>query len=334
MAPVDDPAIRQLARAIRDLQSSNVTLERVQVAAIDPLALVGVDGDVVVDALGWYSPAVGDQVWVMRQQTRCIVLGSTSPNQILAPSLSGMVTAVSGSLLTVTVDGASQQVPFLGSYTPAVGDTVQLLWRETNPGQWTGLALGKTGSYVPPAPTPPKQTTASADVEVVEAPAAPDLPNPYVINVAGAACWRGSGWRTDTSTLYQGDWTGRGDNTTFFFYGGRFAALQGLTVTRADLRIHAGAGGPSAATTARCAIHGAHTRTPGRPSLTGATWDGPSLADGDTDRTDIPVSAAQGLVDNPRRGIALVGTGKSNYSAYPPPTSDPLQAQIRIWWTT
>lgn len=50
----------------------------------------------------------------------------------------GHVTVVSP--LTVTVDGGSVVLPKLASYTPTVGDTVQIAWPKNRP-----FVLGKIG---------------------------------------------------------------------------------------------------------------------------------------------------------------------------------------------
>ncbi len=46
--------------------------------------------------------------------------------------VTGTVTAVTGTLVTVTLGGAPVDLPYLSHYTPAVGDTVVLLWLGTS----------------------------------------------------------------------------------------------------------------------------------------------------------------------------------------------------------
>lgn len=52
----------------------------------------------------------------------------------------GTVTAVHTPLVTVTVRGASLTLPKLASYTPSVGDTVQIAWPPGRP-----YVVGKIG---------------------------------------------------------------------------------------------------------------------------------------------------------------------------------------------
>lgn len=52
----------------------------------------------------------------------------------------GIVTAISGSLLTVTVRGTSLTLPKLASYSATLNDVVQIAWPPNRP-----FVLGKIG---------------------------------------------------------------------------------------------------------------------------------------------------------------------------------------------
>lgn len=330
-------AIGRLARSIVALRAATPNLARYTITGTSPVQVAGSDGPVELDTLGWYRPRVGDTAWGLRVGPRALILGPTTANEQTRPAGSGTIASINGALLTVTVSGAAQSLPFLSSYSPTVADTVQIMWMETTPGSWVGLVLGKTGTYTPPPPT----QTGTTPQEVPDQPTvqvSPDLPNPLIITPTAAAVWRGSGWRTDTSTLYQGDWTGRGDNATYMFYAGAFARLKGLTVTSSDLYLHAGPGGPSGATTARCQLHGASSKTATRPAVY-ESFNGPTLADNAAGWAPVPAATIQLLAAGSRQGVALTATGPADYSAYLPLAparvgGDPLQGSLRIYWTT
>lgn len=126
----------------------------------------------------------------------------------------GRVAAIGTNRHTVSIDGGTLSLPFLGSGY-AVDDVVMVatngLGQQNGSGDW--IIVGKQGTYTPPAPPP------------TQAPPPPAV-NYYTASVVpvSTGSYRG-GWRSDTSDLFQGDYTGRGINTGAAFYGDQIVGL-------------------------------------------------------------------------------------------------------------
>lgn len=153
----------RLADRLADLDGQRVELSRSTVTGVSPLTVDGADGDLQLDALGWYMPAIGDVVWLLRGAQRAVILGAATPNDNLRPPLTGTVQSVQTTTATVTAGGQTYAgLPFVSPYQPAAGDAVLLVWQETAPGTFAGMILGKSGAVA---------------AKVTAAPAARDTPD-------------------------------------------------------------------------------------------------------------------------------------------------------------
>src|SRR6185312_11549623 len=129
-------------------------------------------------------------------------------------------------------------LPYLKTYVPALNDPVFIVRQGTRAWVLSSLkanaAAGTPGT--PPAVTPPQPVTPPASGTATFTP-------------IGAATYRSGTRRTDTSDLYQGDWTGRGNNSGIWVYGGSpKATLSGRRAKAGRIWMKRGAGGAGAAT--------------------------------------------------------------------------------------
>ena len=296
---------RVVARAVRSM----VGLVRVQVASTAPLSVVGADGNVDVQSLGTYYPAVGEWVWLLRLPGASVVLGSATSAS--PPGARGVVTAyTSGSgSATVTVSGASYIVQHVGGYTPVVGHMVGISWTRTVDG-WSGLIIGQqatASTTTPPAKqdiddqtTPPKQTSGKLTIPAVQ-----------------AGSWQFGRWRADTPHVIQSGYGGSNRNEGFWFYGSGFAAVpRGATIDTAAIRVKAVSSGSSAPVALRIAPHAAKSRSTGRPA-TGPVITGPApqVTDGKIVTFTSPafVALVQSIVDGDWAGVAVLSTTAADY---------------------
>ncbi len=316
-------------RQIKELQSQALHVERGIVTGLNPLTLAGsAASDVELPAMGWYTPAIGDDVRVLRGDGAGLILGTATPNQVTRPPSTGTVSSVEATSATVSAGGVSYSVPWLTSYTPTTGHTVALLWQLTGAG-FDGVILGQV-SGTPAAATP---STVTGDTSIgVQSAIVPNLPNPYTVTASEIATWRG-GWRRDTASAYQGDWTGSGDNSGFWFYSqAKLRRLQGLVITATKVYMHAGAGGSFGATTAKLNYHSSARRGSTKPTLSQA-WDGPALADGAAAWGTVPTGVSADLVAS-GGGLAVASTGRTFYSSFKPLSSDSMSGAIKFYWRT
>lgn len=327
----------RLADAIAAVSAASVRLDRATVSTVSPFALVGSDGDIMAEAPGWYDPRQGDTVNVLRTGSSLVVLGPTAPPEVLRPPMTGKVTSVntSSSTLGVLCGGTTYTLQYDSAYaSPAVGHTVFVVWQEYERGSFQGFVAGRVGVYSPPPVVKPPTTP-----KPVEQPPPPpktvvevrDLPNPYRVKVVQAATWRGGGWRTDTTAIVSGDWTGRGDNCGYLFFGSGFDVLRGTIATSARLYLKAGSAGPGAKVASTIHMHGARKKGTSRPGLS-ETFTGPALADGEGGWGSMPLARAQQLINGDRSGLAIFDSGRSKYSTFPPISQVALQGTVEIAW--
>ena len=216
-------------------------------------------------------------------------------------------------------DGDEVELAALGWYVPVIGDEVQVLR-----GEGSAVVLGPTyASGTSPAsvivPSPPTITAS--------------LPNPYIVTASQIATWRG-GWRRDTSAAYQGDWTGSGDNSGYWFYSQpKLKRLQGLTISKAEVFMRAGGGGAFGATTAKMFRHSAAKRGGSQPALS-LPWDGPALADGASGWGLLPSAVSAALIAS-GGGLAVSSSGRTYYTSFRPlgtRAGDARSGSIRFYW--
>lgn len=204
--------------------------------------------------------------------------------------ITGSVVAVNAGDVTATVDvdgfGSEIEAPYLGS-APSVGDVAALV-RSGNR-LWMIGVYGTT-TYVP-AETP------GADEPVP--PPEPSITKATLRPTATGTA-RGGSVRGDTSQLYQGDWTGRGNNSGMAVY--RAKQLSG-NVTRAVLRIKRLDAGSYAAQSPTL-------RLMNQSSLVGSpTWQaslsGPAMKVGEVRTVTLPDWWGQRLINGSAGGIGI-----------------------------
>jgi len=122
--------------------------------------------------------------------------------------------------------------------------------------------------------------------------------------------WRGS-WRTDTTSVYQGEYS-YGNHTGCAFYGGAPRALAGATVTSAAVYVKRLAAGTYAAQTTTLRKITESTRPAGAPTVSDSAT-GPSLAVGAEASVVIPTAWAQALVDGTIGGLGIYEADGSPY---------------------
>ncbi|WP_022886354.1 hypothetical protein [Glaciibacter superstes] len=169
------------------------------------LAVVNVgDRSVAIPCSGYYPPVVGMAVQLERRLGALIVTG---PSAQLNPI--GKIKAGGAPKCTVTVDGIDYVLGLRSSYTPVVGDDVEINWT-------TGIIQGK----------------------ITATPVAPDTgQNPgggggpfsdLVVMAEGSGSYNGGWWTND---VYNGD-----NNVGAWFYGTRVAdALRGTQPTSMEI---------------------------------------------------------------------------------------------------
>lgn len=214
--------------------------------------------------------------------------------------------AVSSGTAGVTVGGATITALALRGLTLAAGDPV-VVGRAGS--RWIVLGrFGTAAATVPedavekddPVPTAITGTLVCAPVETRSyRPAGP-----------------GPAWRTDTTDVVQGQYSGLGNSTGCAFYGTKPRSLAGATVTSASIRVRRITGGDYAARTATLRLVTETTRPSGAPTL-GSSTTGPSLAVNTTNTAfAIPTSWAQAMVDGTAGGLAVYEADGSPYMRF------------------
>lgn len=255
----------------------------------DTSVTVYVGGNLVADCLlaaPGYLPLPDDPVVVLRHGSRITVLSAIVPPYPPRGTVQALPD-VSTDLVNVTVAGfGNVRLPFMGNYTPAVSDLVQILWRGT---LQSGLILGEVG-----------------DADVVLPPSSPPTAPPSgpssgttTFTATGVGTYR-SGWRNDDNgDVIQGTAPGYpGANEGAWFYSGHIrGTLGGATVTGAEIWLGRGEGGVFASQTANLQRVAHDTRPGGAMTFTGSVT-GVGLAVGQSGWLAIPTALAQSLVDS------------------------------------
>lgn len=318
---------RGAARVAKALAS--LVLPSVEVAVMaSPTEVVGANAlPVQLPVLGWYTPAPGEQVLVLRYGTAAWVLGGFA--NLAAPILPyGKVVSVNAAARTavVTVGASSYTLPLAVNETPAVGSWAAIVWQRTGPARGRGLVVG---SY----PTQPAEVVLAAD-QSSGGPTVGDTGADTSVPVADrvalilptdTATWRAGKWRTDTTDVVQG-YTSWGTNHGYAFYGGRLDPYAGKTITRIRLRLHTTTSSSAASNPPRLAFHSSENRGNYEPSAV-SPWDGPGMSRGQVSWVDITDKAAQ-LWESP--GIALVANANADYLRCAGVTVDPQSFAIEI----
>lgn len=204
--------------------------------------------------------------------------------------VTGRVSAWNSTTRIATIVGHPGPVPVLRHVTAiAVGDTAVV---QVEGGQ--AWVIGVLGIAPPPAPE-----TRPPDVAPPTVP--PTGPTSVTLRPSWSGSWRGGAWRSDTSDLYQGDYTGRGINT-----GGCWWDLP-AGVTSAVLTTVRGQGGAGAATAPTMALL-AGSGPAGAPAIL-ATAAGPALLRGESADWVVPVGWIPQLASGAAEGIGITSGG-------------------------
>lgn len=216
----------------------------------------------------------------------------------------------------------------LASYTPTVGDTVELLRRDAV----SGLVLGGTRQAAPATVTVTSELVFAYNVTPAQQ--ATGAPNPLVVSAVGSSSWReNEGWYK--SQAYQGSYnTQWGYHRGLYYYGsGAFTSLRGVTVTRCRIRLaRSGVGGQGGPVPMWIAPHIHASQPPGAPYFTAGARNVGSLAWDGVGVFDLPASWGQALVDNRANGFGHLYLGTVNYAIMDPLNVDALNGQVTLDW--
>lgn len=208
------------------------------------------------------------------------------------------VGAKAGSTASAVVNGTTVTVQVARDLSVAAGDVLVL----TKFGaQWCAIARQYTAAPATPVNQPGP------------------VPNPGTVSgraVYGPVetrSYRNGAWRTDNSTVYQGQYGGGGNHTGCVFYGGAPRSLAGATALSASIVVRREQGGAYAAQSTTMRLMTDATRPGGAVTL-GATTAGPFLAVGaSTGAFAVPVSWVQAMIDGTAGGLAFFVAGGSPY---------------------
>lgn len=209
-------------------------------------------------------------------------------------------------------------VPRLRSYSPIVGDVVLMVR--------SGGALycvGALNATPPPNPDPPPTP---------RPPSAPARPTSRTrsFRPVSTGSFRSGSWRGDTSDLYQGDWTGRGQNFGAAHYGNGPSALRG-TAVRARLHVRRLSGaGNAAAVAPRMRLLSQRRQGSSAPNELAAT-PGPALRFGQSTVWTMPTSWAEALLSGAAGGIGI-GGGSAGYMGLMGPARWSSAMTLELTW--
>lgn len=235
--------------------------------------------------------SVGDNVQLVRQGSRYVVVGLIAAANLPASGTVASVPSNSSTIIVTTALG-SIAAGWVAAYTPTVGDAVWITWLGSTP-----LVLGKrgkTGTPAAPTPSPP--------------PPSPPPPPPQIVTgtttftAVGSGTYRSGEWLDNgisNGNVMQGDY-GFGANSGAWFTGGRpHATLSGATITRAQVWLARTQGGTYAAQTVHLSRVTNNTRPGGALTFDAShTYNGISIPVGGSGWYTIPVALAQSLVDS------------------------------------
>jgi hypothetical protein len=217
----------------------------------------------------------------------------------MSDTTTGTVKATkTGSTIPVQIGDWVTTVQCARDLTPGTGDVVLI---QKKGALWTAVArLFTAAPTLPPAPpvTPPVTPTSGT----------------AVFSPVETRSYRSLGWRTDNTSIYQGQYGGNGNHTGCAFFGSAPRSLAGATVTGAWIAVRRNnSGGVTAAQGTTLWLMTNATRPAGAPTLT-SSQAGPSLAWGQINNSfPIPASWGQAMVDGTAGGLAIFTSGGSPY---------------------
>lgn len=246
---------------------------------------------------------------------------SDRPGGVLAPNagaLTGVaVSAPSGGLVTVNVNGVLRSVRAARDVTIAAGDVV-LVHRFGS--LWAASARLYTGavSEMPPilADLDANPPTVTGATEVL-----PEYTGSYY----------STGWAADT-LVHQGVRGGMPNATGAIFYGSKPRTLAGATVTSARLEQIRRIGGPDASTASTLALLTEATLPSGAPTVA-ATAAGPTTDMVATISYTIPTAWAQQIVDGTAGGLGLYDADGSPWLKFDGRGTRPPAFTLVIDWS-
>lgn len=229
--------------------------------------------------------------------------------------ITARVDTVTWSTRLATVDGFPAAVPIarhIVSGQLIAGDTAVIV---VEGGQ--AWLLGVLGDAPPPPPDPepdpePDPGTGADPAPPPRPPAPPPQPTyeRRVFRPTWSGTWRG-GWRSDTSDLYQGDWTGRGINQGACWWGRLPTAIEDATLT-----LVRGSGAGVAAAQAPTMTLLAGTTRPAGAATVLATTPGPALARGRSAEWSLPEAWVAQMTSGAAGGIGITsGSSRTPYLA-------------------
>lgn len=230
-------------------------------------------------------------------------LRGLDPRQLVVGHATG---AKSSGFVNVNVGGEVVSCMAPRDLTLAADDTVLVAKAGS---QW--LVVQRYGTAAPTQPD-------------IDKPPSPKPPNPISGTLVVAPTFTRSyrtgpftGWRTDNSDVYQGQYGGFGNHTGCVFYGSKPQSLDGATVTSASFKVRRIGGGVFAAQTTTMRLLTAPTKPGGSAPTLSSTATGPRLAVGATNNAfTLPTSWAQALVDGTATGIAFFDSNGSPYVVF------------------
>ncbi|WP_420124385.1 hypothetical protein [Nakamurella sp.] len=209
--------------------------------------------------------------------------------------------AKSGSTVTASVNGTVVTMEVTRDQAVAAGDVLLV----TRVGAFW-FVIGRLYAAAPPPPDIP-------DNVIPPDPKPPTTTGSLVVSPVETRSYRSSGWRTDNTDVYQGQYGGWGNHTGAVFYGSKPRSLAGATVTAASIRVKRLSAGTYAPQSTTMRLVTQATRPGGAPTLTSSTA-GPSLAVGaSTSSFAVPTAWAQAMVDGTAGGIAFYDSSGSPY---------------------
>jgi hypothetical protein len=235
---------------------------------------------------------------------------------------------------TVTVDLGSGRVVasalVLASYTPAVGDVVQVLRRDEQ--SW--LVLGSTRTSNPT--TVRVRTSLAFPTRVLSAP--PGGSNPLVVAPNNIQSWRTkvNSWtgEDESNRAAQGSYTTRGYYEGCYFYGNAFTSLAGRTCTGLTIRLHRrGSGGIAGAERIWLAPHTHASQPTSSPYFAASAQNVGTLAWNASDTFTLPTSWGQALIDGRYKGFGHLYLGTADYAIMHGLDTDSLSGQLSLSWT-
>jgi hypothetical protein len=229
------------------------------------------------------------------------------------------VSASAGNLVTVVNATQTLTFPYLRSYrisgsSPVAGDVVLVLRAGS-----AGWVLGAFGPQ-PGSPTPPKPVTPPSNISGTAT---------FLPNYTGS--YRAGAWRTDTSSLYQGDYTGRGINTGGAYYGFQAKGLAGSTVGGVSVAITRGDGGAGSAQAPTLVLLG-NAGPSAAPNVL-ASQAGPAIAIGARATVTLPNSWGDQLIAGTADGIGIYVNATTPYIQVLGRNADASAVALTINWS-